>query len=269
MSDFDWYSATLSDESLMTGVDALLALSDEAPELVRGRLGYSHGFALSREGARFATVYRGSGLLDHVVATGGDAPEVARTLRLRVPGHAVSRADVKVDFCAGPRFFAETRDLIRSELRGRVTLTRYEEEAPKGTSETLYVGSRTSETRMRLYEKGKESPDLYPPDTVRMELQVRPAKAERKVLAGTLEPDDFWGFARWSRAVLEAVVGLGAPVLPPQHVRVSDVDRSLDAVALQYGKVFVRSLERHGGDLDAFARDLLSRVPGFVIGGLE
>lgn len=260
LSEFDWYSVTLASDTSMSGVDVLLPLIDESPSRITGRLGYSRGWRLSREGSTFAEVFESDHLNDHVVATGKQAPQVASVLRTLAPGHSVARADVKLDFSAGPAFFDKTRSLIRHHLSGKVTLTDYIEESPKGKSSTLYVGSKSSETRLRLYEKGKQDP-AYPADTVRMELQVRPAKAPRKLMAATMEPDDYWGFARWSRSVANAVASIQAPVVPPQSQGVTDLDRSLEAVALQYGKVFLNALEnRHGGDVEAFALDLFARV---------
>lgn len=257
---FDWYAATLPEDGRTAGVDLLRVLGDSAPELVRGQYGYPRGWRVTREGSTLLTVFEGRGLRDHVVATGQDAHEVAGVLKRRLPEHSVSRADVALDFDQGPEFFAETRELAHDLLAGSVTLTDYVETAPQGTASTLYVGSRKSEVRARLYEKGKESPDTHPVDRVRLEVQARPGKPERKAHAATLDPLGFWGLSRWSRELLHEVSGLAAPAAPVRSARVSDLDGALDAMTLQYGKRILQLAERLEGDFEAIAVDLLRRV---------
>lgn len=255
----------------MTGVDVLGIAADGAPRLVKGAYGYSRGWALAREGQTLATVYEGSGRLDHVVATGRDAHEVAGLLRRHVPGHSVSRGDVRLDFAGGQEFFATVRGLAAARLRGTVTLTDFVETSRDGEAATLYVGSRKSETRVRLYEKGKQD-NAYAPDTVRLEVQVRPSKPERKAYAGTVEPEGYWGFARWARWLHEAVTGVGAPAAPVRSERVSDLNGSLDAMAFQYGGRLLELVDLLGGDIEAFAMDILTRVErakGIELGGVD
>jgi hypothetical protein len=167
---------------------------------------------------------------------------------------------VCLDFQQGESFFGSTRDLIVTELAGRVTLTDYVETALTHQSATLYVGSKASETRVRLYEKGKQD-STYQPDTVRLELQARPGKRDRKEYAAQLEPSGYWGLARWSRWLAESMVGLAAPAAPPRSARVSDLDRALDAMAVQYGRRILEQAQRLEGDLEALAVDLLNRIP--------
>nr|CRY96435.1 hypothetical protein [uncultured prokaryote] len=260
LARFDWYAATLPEQTKTAGIDVLAALGDARPELVRGQYGYPRGWKVQREGSTLLTVFEGDDLRDHVVATGADAHEVAGAMKRRFPAHSVSRADVCLDFDAGPSFFAETRALAHELLAGKVTLTDYVETAPKGIAATLYVGSRASEVRARLYEKGKESPDTHPPDRVRLEVQVRPQKPDRKALASMVEPIGFWGFSRWSRELLEEVSGRTAPAAPVRSARVSDLDGALDAMAKQYGRRLLQLAERLEGDYEAIAVDLLRRV---------
>lgn len=259
LSRFDWYQGTLPDDSSVSGVDVLLHLSDGAPTLVPGRLGYSRGWALTRDGSSFATVYQGASRGDHVWASGPAAPVVAGALRCHQEGHSVSRADACVDFSGGSDFFRDVRSLAVSAFSGRVIMTDYVEHGLKGDASTFYVGSRKSETRIRLYEKGKQD-DGYAADVVRLEVQVRPQTADRKAYAATVEPDAFFGFARWSRRLFSEVADTAVPAAPNRSERVSDLDGALDTLALQYGKRLLELEQRYGGDAAAAWVDLVSRV---------
>lgn len=259
---FDWYQGTFPEGARLGARDVLGMLADEPLQALPGRYGYSRGWDVRRDGSTLCRLYEGHGLRDHFVATGADSPEVAAAVRNRVPGHFVSRADVALDFVAGPDFFATTRELLHSRLAGSVVLTDYVETAPAGTSSTLYVGSKKAEVRMRVYEKGKQDPETYAPDTVRMEVQVRPGKPDRKAYAAGLDPLAFYGMARWSREALQAVTGLHAPAAPVRSARVSDLDRALDTMACQYGGRILELLERLDGDLAAGMADLVGRIPG-------
>lgn len=261
LSRFDWYQATLSKDGQMSGVDLLAHLTDEAPKAVKGRFGYSRGWQMRREGRTLATVLCGHGKPDHVVVTGEDSPLVAEALRRHAPGHTVSRADVCEDFAGGTDFFGATRSLCKNHLGGRVILTEYVETGLTGQAATLYVGSRESETRVRMYEKGKQD-TAYAPDTVRLEVQVRPGKPDRKAYAAGIEPEAFWGFAKWSRWLIQEVAAKAAPAAPVRSERVSDLDGAVDAMAVQYGRRLIELIARHDGDLEAFALDILRRVPG-------
>lgn len=253
---FDYYAATLPEGARMTAVDALLPLSDGRPGLVKGAFGYGRGWAMARDGVVFARVYEGPGLRDHVVVSGADSPEVAAVLRARFPDHSVSRADACVDFPGGEAFFGSARSILRDVCLGRVTLTDYAETSPTGReAATLYCGARTSETRLRLYEKWKEDPS-YPEGINRLEAQVRPAKPSRKAYAASVSPEGVFGFARWSREALAAFGGV-APAAPVRSARVTDLDRSLMAMVGQYGKRLYELLDLLGGDVGAVGPYLL------------
>lgn len=266
LSRFDWYQASFPENAPFGAVDVLAVHGDEAPQPCRSIHGYHRGWEIRRDGSALCRVYEGRGsLTDHVVVSGADSPEIAAAIRRHVPGHRVSRADVCLDFDQGPDFFEDLRSLMYERLQGTVTLSEWTETSPEGTSSTLYAGARTSDIRVRLYEKGKQD-KAYAPETVRMELQARPKK-ERKSYAAGIAPDDYWGLARWSRGLCEEVTGKAAPAAPPRLERVSDLEGALNACGQQYGRRLLESLALHEGDLAAFAADLVSRIPG-VSGGL-
>lgn len=155
-------------------------------------------------------------------------------------------------------------DYARAAARTRtgsvkVELQSLSVESPRGDSATLYVGSKESEVRVRIYESGKVH-DYLPDDFIRGEIQVRPKK-DRKSLAASLEPEGFWGMSKWARD-LRARMGELVPAAPVRTARVSDLDGALDAMCHQYGRRLLELIERLEGDLEAFSLDLLTRVYG-------
>jgi Replication initiation factor len=256
---FDWYQGTVLEEARVSAVDVLGVHADAPPARIKGQNGYSRGWALTLEGETFARIYQSDGKPDHVLSSGPDAHRVARVLRAHAP-HQVTRADVCLDYAGGSDTFRRIYALAELVALGgsRVTLRDVIERTPLGEAATLYVGSRSSENLVRLYEKGKQD-TAYPADTVRLEVQVRPDRKDRKVHAASLEPEGFWGFAKWART-LRGMLGDEVPAVAPRSARVSDLDGALNAMTLQYGARLLELAQLLEGDLEAIAVDLLTRV---------
>jgi len=114
---------------------------------------------------------------------------------------------------------------------------------------TLYLGSKASPTRMRLYEKGlqPEYAHLSRPDWVRIEAQVRPAK-EAKETFSTLSPLDVWGASRWTRDIAAAVLESHVDPHPAGTVyRLSDRETALRWMCKQYGQHLTGLAQDLGG----------------------
>jgi len=234
------------------------ALADERPVLTKPSNGYGHAWELRREGRRCALV-SGGGQHDfpHVVGTGDDAPAVARLAR-SLP-HRVSRVDVCVDTEVTGAY-----ETLRTGLLtiARATGTKAREinhPLDPTAGRTLYAGSPASEHMARLYEKGKQLVSEERPGWVRYELQLKPQKG-RKEWASTASPLDLLGAAQWSRRFAAEHLGLDPARPPIRGRRVSDLDGALDACASQYGGRLLELLALHGGDVDAWALDLLDRI---------
>lgn len=258
MSRFDWYQASFPEDARMGALDLLALHGDEAPKRIKGMHGYHRGWEIRREGSTLCKVFEGEGLTDHVLASGADSPEIAGALKRHVPQHRVARADVCLDFQQGPGLFSDLRSLMFARLKGAVTLSEWIETGPKETSATLYAGSRQSDVRVRLYEKGKQD-TTYDHDTVRLELQARPKK-DRKSYAAGIEPGDYWGLARWSRKLVEEVTGMAVPAAPARSERVTDLQGSMNAMTAQYGGRLLEYLAFHEGDLESFALGIVNAI---------
>lgn len=255
---FDWYSATFDPDGRPSKI--FESLIDEDPRPTHPRLGYSQAWELRRGGSTIGRVMAG-GMHDlpHVVSSGADAAEVAAVLRDGGVDHSVARADACVDVEA-PGAFALIEGRLLEDLPQRVTRTRYEKIQNGETASTLYLGSKKSETFGRIYEKGKESPDRYHPDTVRLEVQTRPNGPGRKSWAALASPHEVMSLPAWSTDVL-GMVGLERLDTPVRARRKSDLEGALDACIAQYGQRLLELLAVHGGDVDSWSADLLDRLP--------
>lgn len=244
---FDWYSASFQPSGSLCG--DFLPLTDESPRAARPRMGFDTAFELRREGSTIARVMAGRRHdWAYVEASGQDAEPVAALLRLGDIPHAVARVDACTDVISHTAYQQFERTLM-TVLPPRVTRTRFEQTKHGRTASTLYLGSRKSESFARLYEKGKESPETYHADTVRIEVQSRPKGPGRKAWAATATPHEIMSLPRWSDALLDLVSMGRLPTIAPQK-RQSDLDRALAVMGAQYRKRVHELLARNGGDLD-------------------
>lgn len=251
---FDWYSGSFEPSRASEGVVG--SLVDEAPLPCRPRNGYEHAWELRRGGVTVARMMSGSAHeWPYVEASGRDAVDLSERLRGAGIEHRVARADACVDVVQRDAY-AVMESVLVNDLPERVTRTQYVQTKSGETASTLYLGSRKSEVFARVYEKGKESPGQYAPETVRMEVQARPGSPERKAWASSATPQEIMSVPKWAGVML-GMVALEQLPTPPRGKRVSDLDGALAAMAVQYKRRVYELLERNGGDLDLTAADLL------------
>lgn len=228
--------------------------SADAVGLIAGAMGYTgfkvdmgkgyHHFSdrvsfTDDSGSQFASVLWGGSHGDRVMieVKGEATPAVVERLRSDFP-HRCTRVDSCADFDA-PRAFERLYRQCRQVKRAHKIIGGkagdWEDFPEKGR--TLYLGSKSSVARARLYEKGKqqEYSHLNRPDWARLEVQVRPAK-DAKAEFATLSPIEVWGAARWTREL--AALALQNHVDPHPAgttYRLSDRDTALAWMCRQYG----------------------------------
>lgn len=210
----------------------------------------------------------------NVVSSGSASDIVARVVReFR---HRPSRCDVRVD-ATGPdlwrrveRFtadFAKREGILRNviandgELRG----------------DTIYLGSRTSQTFVRIYQKGlKEAVDfgLEPHQitdamrgAVRFELEFKPQSPQAKQFAATARPAAFWGACSWSKRLASAMLRFECQRYVCQERKSSDTERALAHMGRQYAKHLETLLDRCDGDICQFGEEILKLAR--LIDGVE
>lgn len=256
---FDWYAATVPGVAPMEVLEAVRRGLDGSVVEGRRRLGYAQCFRVEdRRGDLLAEVLAGSvgknELAPHAVATGDNAPAFSSVLREAFPDHRVSRFDAAEDFDE-PGAFARLTNVMGevATAKGVKGLWITPDDPEEGA--TYYLGGKASAVTCRAYQKGLQlRKDLHPAlrgqvssDWARLEVQVRPPKQMGKALAASLTPEQAWGFAAWSQALVLEAVSLDIPRVEglgwqPQ----SDDDRAMDWLCRQYGPLLGRVLQDLG-----------------------
>lgn len=259
MWDFDWYSATIREDSVggPHGERVAEALAgrlsgflDEGPALH----GYGEGrIVRSFDGDTLARcMFGGKQSWPLVVASGARTTETVGVLRELWPAsHWVTRVDSALDFDEPGIFERLYHDALTfADERGlKVSMAGDWHRAKDGR--TLYVGSMSSAVFVRIYEKGLEmrskGVEDAPLDWVRVELSAKPQKASR-VRTAALSASEVWGLSKWARAFRVAVVdGIEVPPALMQQHRESDLQRSLRFMEKQYGPTILEQVRVLGG----------------------
>lgn len=265
--NFDWYGATLTDETDQDRVAARLLHDSGALGLSAGRGGFNYPFSYTGAfpGGGSLTIYYGKDKPVYVQGTSSAAPHVAEVLRRIWPHHTVSRVDVAFDVDeAGsfeklwPAVHALTKGRagkpIKSELAGDWL------DALNGR--TYYAGGRASAYRVRVYEKGHEQRASHPDQTfsldwTRVEAQVRPAKSWDKLAAASATPEELFAWTPFGAAVIQVIADLQLTPQSPRRVDSTDPEYWL---ARQYGTVLTRWLLLPDAELRMMMQDTLTRA---------
>lgn len=256
--NFDWYSATVPNVAPMEVLEAVRKGMGGVVIEGRRRLGYAQGFRVEDGcGDLLAEVFCGSvgknHLEPHAVATGHNAAEFARVLREAFPEHRVSRFDAAEDFDEDGAFGRITNSMGRIAADNGVKGLWITPDDPQEGA-TYYLGGRSSAVTCRAYQKGLQlRKELHPARRAdisehwaRLEVQVRPPKALGKTLAASLTPEQAWGYAAWSQALVWEVLGLDIPRVEGLGWHQSDDEKTFDWLCLQYGPLLGRMREDLG-----------------------
>lgn len=243
---FDYYSTSLKTplthclDGLMASFGSQIIQSEPIPR-------YPEGFMHHETGIR---MYSAPDRDPYLVASGSSALKGAEFCRSFAPDHRPSRIDVAYDFDEKGGF-DRIADLIVPLCRERrVSVCLFGDPDPNsGKGRTWYLGSRTSDVRVRLYEKGLKEIGEGSSDAsanwVRMELQVRPRK-DRRVKASIATEQELWGFAQWTREISEMVCQSSVPFVPDLSLRVPDYERAVTFMVHQYSKPMKAFVQARG-----------------------
>lgn len=246
MARFDWYQATVRAE-VPAVLGCLRQLGQEWVHLRKAPHGYAFGDELHDADGVVARVWWGGvHAYPHAVISGEAAQAASELLRSELPDHAVSRADVCIDYAEAGAY---------DRLQGIAVGVARDRKVKVGTAgdhlvtlqgRTLYLGATSSHTRLRLYDKAAELRQQYARDPVRLaevpgelarlECQVRPQTGEAKRQAAQAEPMVLMGAAAWMRELMRQVAGLELhPFEAGKPWRQSDHERARAAILAQYG----------------------------------
>jgi hypothetical protein len=255
MAVFDWYQATV-EESPVWLRDALqTALPGSSWADCKQLSGFAKGEELMYEGQGLLKMnYGGHNPFPNLVADGAPAQLAADLIRKVSPAHLVSRADACVDVDQAGWFektFAVMVDLVDAH---RVKPQHNGDWITQDGGRTFYLGAPSSPTRVRLYEKGKqlrnkfpEAADSFPDTWCRLEIQVRPAKRDKKMMLASVAPEAFWGCSAYSQELAYRVLDADTPRLKVGTVwRASELERAEYYLLRQYERAFRAMYDRLG-----------------------
>lgn len=251
MIDFDFFAATLD----CAAEDVINSLTDQldmtSPQTCKPRYGYQHGVLIRRGSLKLASAYWGgpNGRSDiHVVAVGDESPTVrsalcriARQLGVEL---SVTRVDARQDVVESG--FFDRAAAVCTELAQRKGLKISQVgDWVRGQGRTLYIGSRSSETMARIYEKGFQMGGDA--DWVRLELEFKPRTRKRRIAASSFTPDDVFSMGIGSS--IFPALGLGSAQGPdlPSASRPSDTMRAREFLIKQYGPTIACWAREVGG----------------------
>ena len=254
MARFDWYQATVG--APVQDIQACLSALVESPRWVpqkRGTQGYAWANHLEgSDGTAARLWWGGSHTFPHVVLSGGDAHHGAMLLRASFPEvQAVSRVDVCIDYSEPGAYDRLQAAALSVASEDRLKVNTAGDHLLTFEGRTLYVGSPSSHTRLRLYDKGaqlrvqfaKDPAKLaeVPENLARFEAQVRPQTSAARFSASKVEPMALMGSAKWLRKLMALVAGLDIEPFQAGKVwRQSDDDRAYCALLAQYGGLLKR-----------------------------
>ena len=277
MMRFDGYKASLERGTDPDQVITHLALANPAGELVeaRPRFGYEACTSLRDAGGdRWVDVLHGgtNGVL--VEVSGEHSPEVVDLIRQAWPVHACTRADVCRDIIEdergvfdriAPRLDALVRSHGRVKAKGLIPRVRPEEGA------TYTIGSRTSETYFRFYQKPEQllaeglahkSMRVFLDRWVRAELEAKPQK-DNRLRAATFQPHEFFGLSRIARSVCESILDTDvAKTSVVNYKQLTAKHRQRRVMLKQWGNVLLEWQKEQGSwaELGLAQRELLEEL---------
>lgn len=253
---FDWYAATVSARP-----DAVLAVFRDQYIGAEFRdckplNGYESAVEILGPHGTMAKILHGGRNGDpHMFASGDDTDRFVPIVREFWPDHRVTRMDAAEDFDAEHAFERLMAECIAVADDVGLQVEHAGDWHREELGRTLYLGSRKSPVRLRLYEKGKQlraqilpehGQSLISPNWTRLELQVRPQK-ESRYTAAISSPEQAFGFSAWARALAERALALDVPRVQVNVWREADDERAFAFMCRQYGPM-LRRLQGQLGD---------------------
>lgn len=249
---FDWYQTTVraKDPQASGLVSVLLSafpLSDYVP--ARGMNGYHFGAQIRRGTETLASLSWGGQPGINVLASSYHAIDLAAAIQQSGMPHTPTRIDSALDWVEEGLFDVLASRLIAFALDQDLALCK-QGDWDRGFGRTLYVGSKHSPVRIRLYEKGHEQglPKGHEKHHwVRFEATIRPKGKARDVISEWTAEDVFR--SGWVPSALSAMGYFHQ--LKGQTIstvwRRSSEDRARSALMKQYAKVLERWADEAGG----------------------
>jgi DNA relaxase NicK len=193
-----------------------------------------------------------------VECKGEASPFVCGLLRERFD-HRPARIDVAEDRRAQGLFHRLHRLSKRIAKRYGVQWRPEGDWSTPDAGRTIYLGSRSSQLMLRIYEKGilfcKQTGAPLTDELrnwVRIEVEFKPQNQRARKLARTIEPAAIWGTSAWLADFAREAFAMEAERVNINQRRESDQQRALRFMGNQYGAHLQALLSELDGDLTAF-----------------
>lgn len=267
---FDYYQTTIEDDPRRV-VETLAKLGhqlDPCHNLAKAYR-YAEGYRIQHNdlGPVGTVMLGGNGPYAHAFASSEATDAFCSLVRNEWPDrHLVTRFDPCQDFNDGKARRTVTRVMRRYAKARRMRLQVIYDPLDPTAGQTTYLGSPSSEYRMRTYDKGWEQfcklqalfskkgvslptstilntndgASVLPGDWIRCELQARPKDEAARRLAATSTPEQAWGFTEWTHDLAAEVFALDLERIYMRTRKVSKDEEALRWMCRQYGAMLLR-----------------------------
>ena len=277
---FDWYQATIEDNPLAV-LEQVKKLGHEvrSADSAAKRWRYRQGWEVlhNQRGTVALVMCGGNGDRPHAIATGEAAEPFAEVIRdYWRDRHLVTRCDAAEDFNEAGAYARLRRVARKIAKANRLAFPQICDPLNPKAGRTQYVGSSSSDYRVRIYEKGweqfgkmaalwrKQGVDLEamnvphivneatgeyvrPEDWTREELQVRPKQEPARRLVATLTPEQCWGVTPWALDLARETMALDLERIVMRTHKVSKDEEALRWMCQQYSGPLTRLSREKGG----------------------
>lgn len=265
---FDWYGASIHIKDPQSIIDIAMTYFVGDYREAKPQKPYLQAFEMfCGEDVIFKVSHGGINPNPYLVASSNNSSRVSEFLKLHFPNHSVSRFDTAIDFdeTGAWKSLVDLGFYLAEKYNLKVNQMGDWRDEGKG-GRTLYIGSRTSVTYLRIYEKGKEQiQKLIDVDAsknwVRVELEVKPQNKGAKAFASKMKPHELFGSSKWGIELGELLGQKGIPriKLGTIHEAESELDKRMAYMLYQYGKTIEDILESRldgcTGDLGGYLLD--------------
>lgn len=273
---FDWYAATLPGGTNAEQAIDWLAYQNPDGDIVQGRprFGYEACTVLrTGDGDRWCDVLHGGANGVQVTTSGEVSPQVVDLVRQCWPVHQVARADACEDLVADEvglfgRLHPQLQELVKRNGRVKADTIMPDD---RNAGATYRIGSRTSETSIRVYQKPEQLVSVGLGDNslrilfdrwVRFEVEAKPQK-ENRLLAASMSPEQICGLSRIARDISSVILGLSGDKTGVSHYKpFSEKVRARRYLGRQYGNLLRDWKEEVGSwsEVGIALRDMLAEL---------
>ncbi len=265
---FDAYSATIhaNPDGLLDDLTVLLDSAGFEPVVREGLKArfYARSVELVDQKGHQLLLLKsgGSNPHPHMECNGPQAALVAAYLRDRY-SHQPTRIDHAIDLVAVGLFDRLHRYARRLCKRHRLKLSFGGDWSNVHEGRTVYIGSRTSQVFVRIYQKGLKmakdhglplTPELV--NLVRCELEFKPDTKIARGLASSIIAEQMWGSCNWTRELAAEVLALDTQRVTIREKRESQTEKALRVMGRQYARHGRVLFDQCGGDFCEFGRAL-------------